>query len=92
MSITLHCLSCSYLCLAPYLFVLHHISYLPLLPSIMASLDSGPSGPSTPAICIAEQDKAVLKTATVVDENDDEIAGGELGKYDGDLEHGRKQV
>lgn len=60
----------------------------------MASVVSGPSGSSSPAIRIAEQDKAVLQTGTIIDDDDDEhnIATSELGKFDGDLAHGRKQV
>ncbi|CAK7237022.1 hypothetical protein SBRCBS47491_009835 [Sporothrix bragantina] len=58
---------------------------------------SGASGPSSPSIRIAEQDKAVLQpsttaTAAAVVTDDNVLMENELAKYDGDLEHGRKQT
>ncbi|CAK7229896.1 hypothetical protein SCUCBS95973_007385 [Sporothrix curviconia] len=55
---------------------------------------SGRPGPSSPTIRIAEQVKAVLQPpapeAPVA--SDDAADDNDLAKYDGDLEHGRKQT
>ncbi|KIH93423.1 KUP system potassium uptake protein [Sporothrix brasiliensis 5110] len=53
----------------------------------MASTDSGPSGSSLP-------DKAAVWQAdsVVIDRHDDDDAAAELGKFDGDLAHSRKQT
>ncbi|KAL1891199.1 hypothetical protein Sste5346_007832 [Sporothrix stenoceras] len=56
----------------------------------MAS-NSSPSGLSSPAIRIAEQDRSVLQTTTVINNDDDDVHDT-LGKFDGDLEQGRKQT